>query len=87
VSVLAEVLNLSRTIVRNSMIYIMMLRLRLFCPTREVEVQWSYLDDMLWHAVVTVIYRRQLPVDFQSSGIHIHEAGTISFTRTNMLIW
>jgi hypothetical protein len=69
------------------MIYIMMLRLRLFCPTREVEVQWSYLDDMLWHAVVTMIYRRQLPVDFQSSGIHIREAGTISFTRTNMLVW
>jgi hypothetical protein len=23
---------------------------------------------MLWHGVVTMIYRRQLPVDFQSSG-------------------
>jgi hypothetical protein len=41
---------------------------------------------MLWHAAVTLIDKRQLPMDFQSSEIHIHEVGTITFTRTNMLV-
>lgn len=62
---------------------------RLFRPTREVEeIQWSYLDDMPWHAVVTMIYRAAV-----ASGLSIirdpHPRGgyDLTFTRTVPRCW
>jgi hypothetical protein len=72
---------------RGRIIYITMLCAPdYFALLGRSRIQWSYLDDMSWHGVVTMISKNgSCQWTFNHPRSTLHESGYDTFTRTNML--